>query len=145
MAARRPAGALELEILATLWAEPAPMTAAEVQHRLRAGGHDLAYTTVLTVLTRLHDKGELERSSQHRAHLYRPAHEQAEAVADQMSRALSRGPDRTAVLRAFVSRLEPADQAQLRALLHTHRPPRTTPAHPPDVQTRPRQAAGDPR
>ena len=56
--ARRPAGGLEAEVLAALWAIGRPLTPREVQREL---GGELAYTTVMTTLTRLHDKGAVDR------------------------------------------------------------------------------------
>lgn len=63
--ARRPYGALEHEILELLWASTGPMTPADVRS---AVGDDLAYTTVMTVLARLFDKGMVSRTSQGRAY-----------------------------------------------------------------------------
>ncbi|MGH3430511.1 MAG: BlaI/MecI/CopY family transcriptional regulator, partial [Mycobacteriales bacterium] len=51
---RRAPGTLEGEVLAILWAADAPMTASEVQQRMDS---ELAYSTVVTILSRLHDKG----------------------------------------------------------------------------------------
>jgi predicted transcriptional regulator len=111
---RRPAGALEAEVMAVLWAGDGPMTAAQVLGTL---GEGLAYKTVLTVLSRLHAKGLLERDPVGRAHAYRPHHAPAETAARQMTAALSRGRDRMAILQHFVEALDPADEAALRALL----------------------------
>jgi predicted transcriptional regulator len=47
-------GALEQEVLAGLAAAGRPLTVGEVQAQL---GGELAYTTVLTALSRLHAKG----------------------------------------------------------------------------------------
>ena len=52
--ARRQAGSLEQEVMAVLWASDQALTPGEVQQGL---GADLAYTTVMTILTRLHGKG----------------------------------------------------------------------------------------
>jgi predicted transcriptional regulator len=51
---RRAPGRLEAEVLRTLMLAAEPMTAAEVRSAL---DNRLAYTTVLTVLSRLADKG----------------------------------------------------------------------------------------
>ncbi|WP_309032687.1 BlaI/MecI/CopY family transcriptional regulator, partial [Streptomyces alfalfae] len=47
---RRAQGELEQQVLAALRAAPGPVSAAWVQERI---GGDLAYTTVMTILTRL--------------------------------------------------------------------------------------------
>ncbi|MFC8513899.1 BlaI/MecI/CopY family transcriptional regulator [Streptomyces sp. NPDC057257] len=112
--ARRPAGALEAEVMAALWAGDGPMTAAEVHQQLGAG---LAYKTVLTVLGRLHAKGLVDREPAGRAHAYAPRRGAAELAAEQMNAALRGGPQRTEVLQHFVDTLDADEQAALRALL----------------------------
>jgi predicted transcriptional regulator len=62
----RARGTLEREVLLCLAAAAHPLTAAEVQSEI--GG--LAYTTVMTTLSRLHAKGALERELQGRAYEY---------------------------------------------------------------------------
>ena len=51
----------------------APQSVVDVQHALRRGGAELAYTTVMTVLARLYDKGLVTRSKQSRRYLYSAA------------------------------------------------------------------------
>ena len=51
---RRAKGSLESEVLAALWAAERPLTAGDVAAALDG---DLAYTTVQTILVRLHGKG----------------------------------------------------------------------------------------
>lgn len=41
-----------------------------IQEALRAEGHEVAYTTVMTVLSRLHEKGVVTRSKDGRRHIY---------------------------------------------------------------------------
>ena len=53
-------GPLELKVLGLFTAEDA-LSAGDVQARLRTGGDELAYTTVMTVLARLADKRALSR------------------------------------------------------------------------------------
>lgn len=65
-------GPLEMRVLGLLDAEEAS-SVAEVQSRLAARGHDLAYTTVLTVLSRLHDKGVVRRERIGRRLMYKAA------------------------------------------------------------------------
>ena len=64
MRRRRTSGSLESEVLAALWSAPAALTTAEVVEALNSG---LAYTTVQTILTRLHGKGAVEREQAGRA------------------------------------------------------------------------------
>src|SRR5260370_28270502 len=66
---RRAAGELEAAVLAVLQAAGRPLPPGE--GRERVGGH-LAYTTVVTILSRLHAKGGLQRRQAGRAHVYAP-------------------------------------------------------------------------
>lgn len=115
---RRPAGALEAEIVATLWAADEPLTPSAVQHELEGG---LAYTTVMTALTRLHEKGVVSRERAGRAYAYRPVLDQPGITAAQMRRLLESGEDREAVLARFVGALDAADEQALEALLRAAR------------------------
>jgi predicted transcriptional regulator len=90
------------------------MTPAEVQAEL---GGDLAYTTVMTALTRLHDKGVLNRERAGRAYAYTLVGDRATLTARQMRRLLDTGSDRAGVLARFVDELRPDDERLLAALL----------------------------
>jgi predicted transcriptional regulator len=58
----------ELDVMAVLW-ELGSATVAEVRDRLT---DDLAYTTVLTVLRTLEEKGHVDHVGEGKAHRYRP-------------------------------------------------------------------------
>jgi predicted transcriptional regulator len=62
----------ELEVLKVLWNE-APLSVREVMNRLHAQGRELAYTTVLTFLSRLEQKGCVRSRKEGMAKLYEPA------------------------------------------------------------------------
>jgi len=111
---RRPAGGLESEVLAALWAADRPLTPGEVSD---AVGGELAYTTVQTILTRLHRKGAVVREEAGRAHAYRPVIDDAGLAAQRMRAMLDRGGDHAAVLTRFVGTLTPDDEATLAKLL----------------------------
>jgi len=111
---RRRFGELENSVLAALWAAPGPLVPTEVQ---AAVGADLAYTTVTTILVRLHAKGVIERSKAGRAYAYRPVVAETEVVAEQVRRLLDQGQDRAAVLQGLVEGLAPGDEDVLRLLL----------------------------
>src|SRR5947208_3776414 len=113
-ASRRGSGELEGEVLAALWAASEPLVPAAVQ---AAVGGELAYTTVMTILVRLHDKGVIEREKVGRAYAYRPVVAESDVVADQVRRLLDRGHSRTAVLQGLVEGLQPGDEKLLRELL----------------------------
>jgi predicted transcriptional regulator len=103
---RRAPGELEAEVLGALWRADSPLSPGQVRDEL---GADLAYTTVMTILSRLHDKGSVTRSRVGRAFVYTPAFEQAELAASQMRSLLEAGHDREAVLARFVGSLSADD------------------------------------
>jgi predicted transcriptional regulator len=78
----RSLGPLEAEVMAVLWAIP-EATVRAVAERLNAGrgGRPLAYTTVMTVMSRLAEKGLLDRTLTGKTYAYRPRQSQAEFLA----------------------------------------------------------------
>lgn len=72
MAARRnnQPGDAELEVLRTLW-DHGPGTVREVLRRLEERGRKVAYTTVLTFLSRLEQKGLVTSNKSGVAYVYR--------------------------------------------------------------------------
>lgn len=62
-------GPLELEVLGIL-NSAANQSVSDIQSQLKKAGHDLAYTTVMTVLVRLHKKNLVTRSKEGRQFLY---------------------------------------------------------------------------
>jgi len=116
-AERRAAGTLESEVLGILRAAAGPLTPGEVRDRLSgAGQRELAYSTVVTTMSRLHAKGLLSRRQAGRGFCYAPVDE-ASLAAGRMSHALGSGSDRDAVLSRFVSGLSGRDAELLRRLL----------------------------
>jgi len=97
-----------------LWAGDEPLTAGDVQAAL---GGDLAYNTVQTILTRLHEKNLVQRRRAGRGHVYWPVEDAATAAAAQMRAALADRPDRQAVLQQFAASLDEADAEALRQVL----------------------------
>jgi predicted transcriptional regulator len=112
---------LEAEVLAQLQqaAEVCPLTPAQVRERLPAGpdGEELAYSTVVTVLSRLYEKGLLARVRQGRAYAYTPVADRHGLTARRMHRMMDADPDREAVLSRFVDDLSARDEDLLRRLL----------------------------
>jgi predicted transcriptional regulator len=113
-AGRRAAGELEAAVLSVLRAAGTPMSPGEV---LGALGGGLAYTTVVTILSRLHGKGVLDRGKAGRSFRYALADDQAGLAARRLARMLDVEPDREVVLARFVSGLPPADEEILRRVL----------------------------
>jgi predicted transcriptional regulator len=112
--ARRAPGTLEAEVLSVLWSSAEPLSPADVQARLE---NELAYTTVVTILTRLHDKGVATREKHGRSFRYDAVDDEAGLAARKMTKVLDGEPDRGSVLARFVTRLPESDEAVLRDLL----------------------------
>ncbi|HEY0717454.1 MAG TPA: BlaI/MecI/CopY family transcriptional regulator [Streptosporangiaceae bacterium] len=114
----RPRGALEREVLASLAAAGRPLSPGEVRAEL---GDDLAYTTVMTTLSRLYAKGALSRRTAGRGYAYElpgsPDGAQASMTAHRMLQLLDKGGDRAGVLSRFVADLSPEDEELLSGLL----------------------------
>ncbi|MCF2533680.1 BlaI/MecI/CopY family transcriptional regulator [Yinghuangia soli] len=113
-AQRRGPGELESAVLALLWTSGEARTATWAQEQL---GGDLAYSTVVTIMSRLYDKGLLTRSRYGRSYAYRPVADEAGVAALRMRQVLDRESDRAAVLASFVSDLSDEDERTLRDLL----------------------------
>lgn len=109
-------GALEADVLAYLWKVDVPATPGEVLDGL---GLDLAYTTVMTILSRLWTKGLVERQRRGRAYAYRPRFDEADYVVRSMQQVLGQASDRTEVLSRFVGTLSRKEARALRGLLES--------------------------
>ena len=97
-------GELERPVMEHLWNTSDPQTVREV-HAAVSVRRRLAYTTVMTVLRRLADKGLVVQHRGDRAHRYTPVHGRDELVAGLMVDALDQvadSGDRRAALVHFV-------------------------------------------
>lgn len=110
---RRASGGLETDVLAALSEADRPLTSADVRATL---GGVLAYTTVMTTLARLYEKGVIGRARIGRAYAY-TALDPPTVAARRMCRVLDAAESREVVLARFVAELEPADVPALRRLL----------------------------
>ncbi len=73
-ASLRPLGPLAAEVMETLWAAGGPLTPRAVLETLNARRRrPLAYTTVMTVMSRLAERDVLRRSPAGRGYAYEPA------------------------------------------------------------------------
>ncbi|GGV08702.1 BlaI/MecI/CopY family transcriptional regulator [Streptomyces spectabilis] len=111
---RRGQGELELLVLSSLREAGEAVSAAWVKDRL---GGDLAYTTVITILTRLLAKGAVTRERVGRSFVWTPASDEAGLAAHKMRKVLDGEQDREAVLASFVTTLSAEDERVLRDLL----------------------------
>jgi predicted transcriptional regulator len=71
----------ELEIMKIVWRHEAPVTVRDVYEALREQ-RAIAYTTVMTSMKTLEQKGYLKTNQQDRAHLYRPARPKQQVIRD---------------------------------------------------------------
>lgn len=105
-------GTRQAAVMDLLWARPEDFqTVREIVGALEDG---IAYTTVMTVLTRLYRKGFVERQPQGRAWAYRPRISQTDHVAHAMTAAFNDAGDRHGALLRFVDQLSPDEQRALR-------------------------------
>jgi predicted transcriptional regulator len=116
---RRAPGSLAAEVLGVLRAADDALSPGEVRERLAAGDRPalLSYSTVVTILSRLYDKGMADRHRVGRAYAYRAVADEAELAARRMRRVLDAEDDRGAVLARFVGDLSSRDELLLRELL----------------------------
>jgi len=111
---RRGQGELEAQVLAVLQRADGPVTAAWVQERLEG---DLAYTTVMTILSRLQAKQAVTRERAGRSFVWQAESDGAGLAALRMRRVLDGQDNRGAVLASFVTGLTADDERLLRDLL----------------------------
>jgi len=104
-----------------LWTADRAMSPGAVHTAL---GEGLAYTTVTTILHRLHTAGVLTRTADGRTFLYQPAQSTAAFTAQRMHRLLEQVNDPAGVLARFVDTLDPGEEQTLRELLARPRPER---------------------
>lgn len=117
---RLAAGELEGLVLGAVWDAGAPVTPREV-HAAIGASRGLAYTTVMTILVRLCQKGVLEREPAGRAYAYRPRVTREERAAARMSELLASAGDRSLALTHFLDALPPAEIDELRRALRRAR------------------------
>jgi predicted transcriptional regulator len=114
--AGRRLGALEAEVMELIWGRADWVAVNDLLAAL--GGHRRAYTTVMTIVTRLCDKGLLERERRGRGFVYRPVLSKEELAAQTLRDVLASTEDPQAVLAHFVSDLQASPEllARLQAL-----------------------------
>jgi predicted transcriptional regulator len=116
LVAGRRVGALEYAVLDELWDADSWLSGREVWERL--GDETRAYTTVMTILGRLVDKGLVERVEGGRGHVYRAAGDPDELTAQAISSLLAATADPRSALAHFVEGLDdPGLVAELAAVL----------------------------
>ena len=117
-------GELESAVMDRLWRWARPATVREMVDDLNTR-RTLAYTTVQTVMENLFRKGWLSRTTQGRAHLYKPTISREAAAARLMREALTDGEDHQAVFTHFLAQMDAEESQALRAALRRRRRPAT--------------------
>jgi predicted transcriptional regulator len=114
--AGRQLGALEAEVMSIIWDRGDWVAVNDLRPALR--GRTRAYTTIMTIVTRLCEKGLLERRRQGRGFVYRPALTKEQLAAQTLREVLAGSDDPQAVLAHFVKDLQadPELLARLQAL-----------------------------
>lgn len=115
-------GDLEAEVMEYAWHHHGDFSVNDLLVALR--GRRRAYTTVMTIVTRLCDKGLLERQRTGRAFVYRPAMSREDLTAHALRAVLADAENPGAVLARFVDDLEASPEliARLRALVRGNQP-----------------------
>ena len=110
-------GSLELRVLQALWARIGPQSVRDLQPVFE----NIAYTTLMTTLDRLHRKGILERDKVGRAFLYRPRCSREALRAELAGAALQavfgeRATELKPILSFFIESVSSEDRESLAAL-----------------------------
>ena len=120
MSEKPPVSDAELEVLKVLWSAGSG-TVRDVEAQLRRRKRRLAYNTVLTLLSRLREKGYVTADRTGTAHVFRSSVSREELLEHGLTRLADRICDGTAspLVHALVKgqRLSPKDIAHLRRLL----------------------------
>ncbi|TMR20814.1 BlaI/MecI/CopY family transcriptional regulator [Nonomuraea turkmeniaca] len=114
-------GELESAIMDRMWATNAPASVRDVLEHLRKD-RALAYTTVMTVMDKLHTKGLLKRKPVGRAYIYEAVSSKEAYTADVMRVSLAKSGNRAATFVHFLERLTPEEASALEAALQVYPP-----------------------
>jgi predicted transcriptional regulator len=116
-------GKLEAAVMNVLWAADGRLTVREVLEQLPSQ-RNLAYTTVMTVLTNLHRKEMVDREAAGRAYIYRPTLSREEVAAASLREVLAASEDPGKVLLHFAQTASDEESSVLRDGL-ARRPPQS--------------------
>ncbi|WP_431035704.1 BlaI/MecI/CopY family transcriptional regulator [Streptomyces sp. P6-2-1] len=128
----RPLGELEDAVMTRVWKWNRPVTVREVLEDLKQE-RSIAYTTVMTVMDNLHQKGWVRRESEGRAYRYEAVSTRDAYAASLMNEDWGRSDNRAAALVAFFRMMSADQQEALRdAVRMVQGPgaPATPPAEP---------------
>ncbi|MFK0257637.1 BlaI/MecI/CopY family transcriptional regulator [Streptomyces sp. NPDC090445] len=109
----RPLGELEDAVMTRVWQWNRPVTVREVLEDLQQE-RSIAYTTVMTVMDNLHQKGWVRREAEGRAYRYTAVSTRAAYSAALMNEAWSTSDSPAAALVAFFGMMSPEQREALR-------------------------------
>jgi predicted transcriptional regulator len=118
---KRALGELESTIMDRMWSYRRPASVRDVLEDLRKE-REIAYTTVMTVMDKLHTKGLLKREPVGRAYVYEPISSKEAYTAELMRHALAASGNQAATLVHFLERLTPEEATALEAALQVFPP-----------------------
>ncbi|MER5922620.1 BlaI/MecI/CopY family transcriptional regulator [Streptomyces mirabilis] len=113
----RPLGELEDAVMTRVWKWNRPVTVREVLEDLQQE-RSIAYTTVMTVLDNLHQKGWVRREAEGRAYRYEAVSTRAAYSAALMNDAWSQSDNPAAALVAFFGMMSQEQRRALRDAVH---------------------------
>ncbi|MCB5180017.1 BlaI/MecI/CopY family transcriptional regulator [Streptomyces antimicrobicus] len=109
----RPLGELEDAVMTRVWQWNRPVTVREVLEDLQQE-RSIAYTTVMTVMDNLHQKGWVRREAEGRAYRYTAVSTRAAYSAALMNEAWATSDNPAAALVAFFGMMSPEQREALR-------------------------------
>ncbi|MFF5209544.1 BlaI/MecI/CopY family transcriptional regulator [Streptosporangium sp. NPDC000396] len=112
-------GDLESAIMDRLWSYRRPASVRDVLEDLRRE-REIAYTTVMTVMDKLHTKGLLRRKPVGRAYIYEVVATKEAYTAELMRNTLASSGNQAATLVHFLERLTPQEAEALDAALKVY-------------------------
>ncbi|MEV6292468.1 BlaI/MecI/CopY family transcriptional regulator [Streptomyces sp. NPDC051896] len=129
----RPLGELEDAVMTRVWKWNRPVTVREVLEDLQQE-RSIAYTTVMTVLDNLHQKGWVRREAEGRAYRYEAVSTRAAYAAALMNDAWSQSDNPAAALVAFFGMMSEEQRQALRDAVRIVQGPETPEAPGPRQQ-----------
>ncbi|MEW2344425.1 BlaI/MecI/CopY family transcriptional regulator [Streptomyces griseoaurantiacus] len=131
----RPLGELEDAVMTRVWKWNRPVTVREVLEDLQQE-RSIAYTTVMTVLDNLHQKGWVRREAEGRAYRYEAVSTRAAYAAALMNEAWSQSDNPAAALVAFFGMMSEEQRQALQDAVRIAQGPRTRESEsPPSSET----------
>jgi predicted transcriptional regulator len=112
----RQLGELEAQVMERIWRRGRPVLVRDIVEDLKAD-RTLAYTTVMTVMDKLHRKGWLRREPQGRAYVYEAVASRESFTARLMREAWATSENQAVAFVHFLEQLSPEEARALRRAL----------------------------